>query len=187
MRGVAVLMRLGFVVLAGCSVRTSCNAGPALDMDNARRFVSEFVEQHTTVKPTNVTCPERVKAEKGAKFVCTFEVGGVSGTLTMEQTDTEGSVSVSALTGIIASSKIEERVKAELAKHGKAPTIDCGPRVHPSKPADVITCDARDGDAVVGRVSVTIKDQQNNVSFAFVPTSAPAPSTPSEARAEPTP
>ena len=180
-------MRLGFVLLAGCTVRASCNAGNSLDMDKARRFVSEAVERYTKVKPTKVTCPDEVEAEKGANLVCTFEVGGVSGTITMQQTDAEGSISVSSLTGIIASSKIEDMVQAEFKKRGTAATIDCGARVHPSKPGDVFTCDARQGDDVIGRVSVTIKDEQNNVSFVVVPTSAPAPSDPSEAREEATP
>jgi hypothetical protein len=93
---------------------------------------------------------------------------------------------VSSLTGIMASSKLEATLQAELEKRGNSATIDCGARVHPSKPADVITCDARQGDDVVGRVSVTIKDEQSDVAFVFVPTSAPAPSAPSEAREEPT-
>lgn len=176
-----------FVLLAGCSVRVSCNGGNRLDMDKARRFVSDFVEQYTTVKPTKVTCPDDVNAEKGANLVCTFEVGGVPGVVTMQQTDTKGSVTVSSMTGVIASSKIEEAVQAELAKRGSPATIDCGARVHPSKPGDVITCDARRGADVIGRVSVTIKDEQNNIVFRVVPTSAPGPSAPAGAAAEATP
>jgi hypothetical protein len=187
MRGVPVLMRLGFVLLAGCSVRASCNSGDKLDMDNARRLVSDFVEQYTTIKPTKVSCPADVKAEKGANLVCTVEVDGISGTVTMQQTDTKGSVTLSSLTGIIASSKIEEMVQAELKKRGMSLTVDCRARVHPSKPGNVVTCDARQGDDVVGRVSVTIEDEQNNVAFKFVPTRAPAPSASPETRKEPTP
>ena len=186
MQGATAWMQLGFVLLAGCTVRASCNAGGSLDMDKARRFVSEFVEQYTTVKPTKVSCPDDVKAEKGANVVCTFEVGGVPGTITMQQTDTKGSVTVSSMTGIVASAKMEEMVKAELEKRGNnSLMIDCGSRVHPSKPGDVITCDARQGTDVVGRVPVTIKDLENNVSFKLVPTSRAAPAAPSESREKP--
>lgn len=182
-----MVIRLGFVLLVGCSVRASCNAGNQLDMDNARRFVSDFVEQYTTVKPTKVACPDDVKAEKGANLVCTFEVGGVSGIITMQQTDTKGSVSVSSVTGIVASSKIEEKVRAEIEKRGTSLTIDCGARVHPSKPGDVITCDARRDVDVIGRVSVTIEDEENHVKFTFAPTGAPTPSAAPEAGKEATP
>jgi len=162
-----------FVLLAGCSVRASCNSGNRLDMDKARGFVSDVVEKYTTLEPTKVVCPDDVKAEQGARVVCTFEVGGVPGTLAMQQTDTKGSVSVSSMTGIIASSQLEAKVQAELEKRGIAATIACGARVHPSKPGDVITCDARRGVDVVGRVPVTIKDEQNNVTFNFVPSEEP--------------
>ena len=169
----SVVMRLWFVVLAGCTVRASCNGGGKLDMDKARAFVSDVVKQYTTVVPAKVTCPEDVKAEKGADVVCTFEVGGVPGTITMKQTDTEGSVNVSSMTGIIASSKLETTFQAELRKRGNFSTVDCGARVHPSKPGDVLTCEARQGKDVVGRVVVTIEDLENNVKFKLVPAGAP--------------
>ena len=92
MRIVEVLSRLGFVLLSGCSFSASCNAGGGLDMDKARSFVSDTLEKYTGIKPTKVTCPDKVKAETGADIACTFEVGGVPGKVTMKQTDSKGLV-----------------------------------------------------------------------------------------------
>jgi hypothetical protein len=184
MRGARLLGWLNLVLLAGCSVR--CNAGDRVDMDKARSFVSDSVEQYTKIKPTKVTCPDEAKAAKGANIVCTFEVAGVSGNMTMQLADTKGSLATASMTGIIASSKIEESVRAELEKRGMTLSVDCGARVHPSKPGDVIACDARRGQDVVGRVSVTIDNEQNDLTLKFVPTGTPTRSAPSAARQEAT-
>lgn len=170
MRGVGVVTRLGFVLLSGCSFKASCNAGDNLNMDKAQSFVSDSVEQYTGEKPSKVSCPENVKAKKGADVVCTAEVAGVTATITMKQTDSAGTVTLESMTGVIASSKIEDAVEAQVKEQTqKTVDVDCGARVHPSKPGDVLTCEVRQDQAAVARVLVTIKDEANNVNFQVVP------------------
>ncbi|HEY5944948.1 MAG TPA: DUF4333 domain-containing protein [Kofleriaceae bacterium] len=179
MRPANVLTRIGFILLAGCSFDASCNAGKLLNMDKAQSFVSDTIESYTSVKPTKVSCPDKVKLEKGGNVVCSFEVAGLPGTFTMQQTDSQGTVSVLSVTGIIASSKLEASIEAKLEPKDAALKVDCGARVHPSKPGDVLTCDVRRAQTVVAHASVTIKDEANNVEIKIVPTSDTPPGEPS--------
>jgi hypothetical protein len=160
------LSHVGLVLLAGCTIR--CGGGN-LNMDNARKFVSETIKTYTGLEPTKVTCPDQVEAKKGADVICTFEVGGHAGTIKMKQTDEEGSVTVSEVIGIIASSKIETAIEDKLEEQAPSAEVDCGPRVHAVKPGDVLTCDVKDAQNVVARATVTIKDTANNIAFKVVP------------------
>lgn len=169
MRAGEVLTRIGFVLLSGCSFKASCNTDNNLNMDKAQTFVSNTVEEYTGVKPTKVSCPENVKAKTGAELVCTAEVAGLSAKLTMKQTDSVGTVTLESMTGVVASSRIEEVLEAQIkAQSQKSVDVDCGARVHPSKPGDVVTCDVREEQAAIARVLVTIKDEANNVDFKVV-------------------
>lgn len=147
-------------------------------MDNARGFVSDTIETYTGVKPTKVSCPDEVKAEKGGTIVCTFEVDGVPGKITIKQNDTKGSISVSSMTGIISSAKLEALIQAQLQPPNPSYKVDCGARVHPSRPGDVRMCDVRLDQAVVARASATIKDEDNNVDLHIVPVDNAAEKTP---------
>jgi hypothetical protein len=165
-----MLTRIGFVLLSGCSFKASCNTDNNLNMDKAQSFVSDAVEQYTGVKPTKVSCPENVKAKTGAEVVCIAEVAGLSAKVTMKQTDSTGSITLESMTGIVASSKIEDALESQIkGQTQKSVEVDCGARVHPSKPGDVLTCDVREAQAAVARVLVTIKDEANNVAFKVVP------------------
>lgn len=79
---------------------------------------------------------------------------------------------------------LEAQIKAQTQK---SVDVDCGARVHPSKPGDVLTCDVRKEQAAVARVLVTIKDEENNMDFKVVPLDDGAATPPAAPAPAPTP
>ena len=156
------------IALGGCTFKASCNGRNKLDMDKVVTFVSGAIESYTGSKPSSVICPEQVEVAKGGAFVCTIEVAGLPGTVALTQPDGEASISLVSVTGIIASNKLEAEIQKQLTPADDTRKVDCGRRVHPSKPGGALTCDVKLGSDVVAHVAVTIKDDANNVSFKVV-------------------
>jgi len=52
------------VLLAGC--------GSTIKPEGAAKSVTDLVKEQTGFEPTDVKCPEGVKAEEGTKFECQF-------------------------------------------------------------------------------------------------------------------
>lgn len=77
-----LLVALGLVV-AGC--------GSTIKPEGAAQSVVDLVSEQTGFKPTDVKCPEGVKAEEGAKFECKFTgPEGAEYTANMRVTKVEG-------------------------------------------------------------------------------------------------
>jgi hypothetical protein len=168
------------VVFAGCQFEMSCGS-KTLNMDKAREFIASNLEGHTGVKPTQVTCPESVKAKKDATFECTaaFE-GGAEAKVTLKQTDDKkGIVEIAKITGILLANRLEaaiaEHFGTKFNVHLKA---ECGPRVRPAKAGDTFTCKATDAGGASGTVTVKVKDADGNVSFKLDRPAAPPPAPP---------
>lgn len=162
-------------VLAGCSFQASCGS-KKLDMKKAQEFVSTKLAEDVGEKPTNVTCPESVKIEKGKTFECTADFGAAKATVVMSQEDDEGFVKVTSVTGILIGKKAEAAIAERLGKQFNAHfTVDCGAPVRAATAGDSFTCTANDGAGKGGPVTVTVKDASGNVRFALgSPGDAPA-------------
>jgi hypothetical protein len=177
-----VLSSFALCVLAGCSFQASCGS-KKLDMKKAKEFVASGLTQDVGEKPTNVICPDEVKAEKGKTFECTAEFGTVKATVVLNQDDDQGNVTVAAVKGLIVGKKAEAVLVEQLGKRFNAHfTVDCGARVRPATPGDTFTCTAKDEEGKGGPVTVTVKDVEGNVRFELgapeAPAAEPAPATP---------
>jgi hypothetical protein len=168
---------LWLVVLAGCQFQASCGSGKTLRMDKAKEFVSSFLERETGQKPREIMCPESVKIAKGSSFACTASFAGPAvATLTIQQDDTEGNVTITSVTGILIIKKLEDQVAKSLGEklnvHIK---VDCEGDVYPSTPGYKFTCDAVDAQGASAKINVAIKDGAGNVTWDVAATQAPAP------------
>lgn len=175
-------IRVAMLLLVSCKFEASCG-GNTLNMDKARDFVATTLEKDVGEKPT-VTCPASVKAETGATFDCTAAFGDVKSTITLKQNDDKGNVTIVSNTGLVVSAKMEQTIADGLKEqlHGDF-KVNCGPRVHASTPNDHFTCDAAQvgGTGRGGKIAVTVKDANGNVSWEAQdapppPAAAPTPS-----------
>lgn len=153
-------------------------------MKKAKDFVSSGLAQDVGEKPTNVTCPESVKIEKGATFECTAELGSAKANVVLRQEDDKGYVKVVSVKGIIVGKKAEAAIAEQLGQRFNAHfTVDCGAPVRAATPGDKFTCAAKDAAGKGGPVTVTVKDADGNVHFELGAPDAPAPEPAPEADA----
>lgn len=172
------LSPLLLVVCAGCSFQASCG-GKSLNMDNAKKFVGSSLAREAGQEPTEVTCPDKVKMEKGKSFDCTAKFGGTTATVTMHQDDDQGNVTVIKITGILISKKAEEVIAKEVSSQVKAQvTVDCGDRVRTAKAGETFSCTATDPNGSKAQIDVIVKDDTGNVSWKLIPPTAPAAPAP---------
>lgn len=169
-------LKVSLFLLASCKFQASCG-GNNLNMDKAKEFVATTFEKDVGVKPT-VTCPETVKMEAGTTFDCKATFGDVTSTVTIKQDDNAGNVTIVSNTGILVSAKLEATIADGLKDklHGDF-KVNCGPRVRTSTPNDQFTCDASEvgGEGRGGKIAVTVKDNQGNVSWSAQDAPPPAP------------
>ena len=79
----AVLLASLALLVVGCS--------STIRPEGAAQSVVDLVNEQTNFKPTDVACPDGVKAEEGTKFECTFTgPEGVEYTANMRVTKVEG-------------------------------------------------------------------------------------------------
>lgn len=169
------------LVFVGCQFQASCG-GKTLRMDRTKEFVATTLERETAQKPTEVTCPDKVKISKGTSFECTVLFGTAPAKVVLEQQDDEGFVKITSVTGILIATKLEAAIADQLGGKLNAHfTVACGDRVRPSTPGDRFTCTAKDAQGATGPVTVIVKDDQGNVRFDL---GAPTGEAPAEAPAE---
>ena len=106
MKARRLVVSLGWLLLGGCSFQASCGAGKNLNMTNAQKFVRDTLAADAGATP-NVTCPSRVKVEKGGRFDCTADFDGAKAVVTLEQKDDDGYVTVVAIKGILIMRKLQ--------------------------------------------------------------------------------
>ncbi|MDQ3365206.1 MAG: DUF4333 domain-containing protein [Myxococcota bacterium] len=166
------------VVCAGCSFQASCG-GKSLNMDKAKKFVGGSLAVETGEEPTEVSCPDKVKIEKGTSFDCTVTFGGPTAKVTMRQDDDEGNVTVTAISGILISRKAEGIIAKEVSSTVNAQvTVDCGDRVRTAKAGEAFSCTATAPDGAKAQIDVIVKDDQGNVRWALISPTAPAGGAP---------
>ncbi len=176
------------LLFVGCQFSASCG-GKKLNMEKAREFVGSTLEADAKQKPTNVNCPDSVKLEKDKMFDCTATFGSAVATVSINQNDDQGNVTIKAIRGILIAHKLETLISDEIGKKLNVHvTVNCGDRVRTSKAGDTFTCDAQDAKGVGGKIAVNVKDDTGNVDWKLVkPDAPPAPEAPPTAPADPTP
>ncbi len=168
---------IGLVLLGGCTFSASCNGGKTLNTKNAEAFAEKFVTGQTGLE-AKATCPAKVKVEKGGRFDCSVVVGGVTATVTVEQTDDKTNVEVKALSGLLITSKLEAQILERLSKQATTKIeVDCGPRVRAATPGETFECHAHDALGAAATILVKVTDTIGNVHFEVTKVE-PAPTPP---------
>lgn len=167
------------LLFVGCQFSASCGS-KKLNMEKAKDYVGSTLETETKQKPTSVSCPDSVKIKKDAPFDCTVSFGSAVATVTLNQNDDEGTVSIKGVSGILIAEKLEKQIADEVgAKLNVHVTVNCGDRVRASKAGDTFTCEGKDAKGVGGTFAVNVNDTKGSVDWKLVkPEGAPTPETP---------
>lgn len=159
-----LVLSVGWLLLGGCEFHASCG-GRTLNMENAEALVARAVAAQLGSEPT-VSCPKKVKVEKGARFDCKVTIDGVDGVATVEQKDDQTNVELVQVTGLLLTGKLENAIVERLqAQSGAKVEVDCGPRVRAAVVGEAFRCHARDDRGVTLEVEVKVKDTLGNVDF----------------------
>jgi len=65
-------MRKAFLIALAALALSVAGCGSTIQSDGAARAVTDLVSKETKFTPTDVTCPDGIKAEVGAEFDCKF-------------------------------------------------------------------------------------------------------------------
>lgn len=65
-------MRTAFLIVLASLAVVVTGCGSTIKPEGAAQSVTDLVSQETGFTPTDVTCPDGVKAEAGAEFDCKF-------------------------------------------------------------------------------------------------------------------
>jgi hypothetical protein len=163
--------------LGACSFQASCG-GKKLDTKKGETAIAKMLEDAGGSHP-KVTCPSDVELKKGVECECTTDIDGVSGRVKVTQTNDTGDVHFDMVEGYVFSAKLEQLIVDHLKQQtGVEGKVDCGERVHASKPGSTFHCTATppSGDAVT--IDVKINDAQGNVDWKIAGQEPTAPPTP---------
>jgi Domain of unknown function (DUF4333) len=143
------------VALGGCSTE--------IDAAKGEKLISKAVKAQVGARIRTVTCPEGLKARKGATFRCTVTgADGSKGDVVVTERDDKGKVSIDA--PFLHVREVEEQVSADLReKVGDDVTVTC-PEIVVVAEGDRFTCRGRSGGAR-RRIRVTQQDARGHVRY----------------------
>ncbi|HVS62648.1 MAG TPA: DUF4333 domain-containing protein [Thermoanaerobaculia bacterium] len=157
-----ISLTLAGALLAGCQQR--------LDMDRLSEIVSHGITEQMGLEVTSVECPEGVMIEAGNTFECTAQAeGGGVLQVEIEQEDDEGNVTwkVVAMEGILDLELLVGQIQSGLAEQAQMEaSVDCGGRFRAAEAGDAFQCAVTDAAGNEGTITVTVTDDQGNVSWA---------------------
>ncbi len=90
-----------FLSLLAVGAASSCK-GTTIDNKKAEKAIGSFFKDKFPGKPIEVTCPKDIKLKKGGVFECIATVGKAPLTVTVTQSDDEGTVAWEVTDGIPA-------------------------------------------------------------------------------------
>ncbi|UCF20416.1 MAG: DUF4333 domain-containing protein [Gemmatimonadota bacterium] len=150
-------------LLAGCQ--------RSLDMDDVRSAISDGVLEQVGLAISEVDCPESIAMEAGASFECTA-IPGEGGKLMVQvtQNDDQGNVTweVVESEGLLDLVALESTIAAGLLEQaGISASVECGDKYRVVEPGNTFQCTAEDAEGRQGQVTVTMEDNEGNVSWAL--------------------
>jgi hypothetical protein len=152
-----------------CALLMGCQQ--QLDLEKLREVVTQGIEEQLDLTVASLECPESVAIEAGNTFDCTAQAeGGGVLQVAITQDDDAGNVSweVSEMDGVLDLGLLEGQIQSGLAQQAEIEsTVDCGPRFRAARTGDSFQCSVQDAAGNEGTVTVTVDDDEGNVSWAL--------------------
>jgi hypothetical protein len=147
-------------------------AAEELDMEAAKKAITEGVREQLEVSVQSVSCPVRREIKAGDTFDCVARVEDVGRlTVTVTQQDNEGNIdwTVTKTEGLLDLTKLAALIREALqAKGGVEIKVDCGGRYRGTRVGETFLCRAEDKDGETPTIRVTVKDAEGNVDWKVV-------------------
>jgi hypothetical protein len=151
------------LVLAAASLAVLGCGETTIDGGKATKFIGKTVTDQAGVRVKSVTCPENLKAKKGATFTCTvLAKDGTKGTVLATQQDDKGNVRIAA--PFLHTREAEAAIATQISKQVKATvTVTCPEIVVPKK-GGTFKCEGTDGSKT-RPIAVTMTDANGAFTF----------------------
>ena len=159
---ITLIVATALIAVTGCT--------NTLNMEGARKPVSEGLAKQLELEMAAVTCPpESRPLQAGDSFECTATPkDGGSISVKVTQQDDVGNITweVAKSEGLFDMNLVEASVQQGLmAQAGAEATVSCGARWRVGKAGDTFECEVEDADGGVSTAVVTVKDAEGNISW----------------------
>lgn len=146
----------------------ACSAEKTVDTASIEAQIAKDASASRGVE-VKVTCPGKVKAEKGGEFTCRATDGeGNSLSIRATQTDDSGHITWDLVALNIP--KVEQELTNSVSEEVGTPVeVDCPAILVDSRPGEQIECAVTDQQGGTGNVVVTVVDDQGNISWELNP------------------
>jgi hypothetical protein len=134
--------------------------GKQLDVSKPERAIAAAIEERYSIDVQDVSCPQDLKAKKGAQFQCVVTLEGDRLTADVTQTDSSGGLRYQLVEQILTERSVAKAIRAQY----NATSVDCGKRTYwVAHPNRTFTCRARDDAGGAARITVTVRDERGNI------------------------
>lgn len=159
--------RMFLLLVAGLVLVATPVGAAELPRTAARRAVERSVhEAYPTLAFGNVACPSGVARRRGVTFTCTVQLPGTFLVVEAQQTDGNGTVTLTTDQAVIPTQSLRDFV----AQNASLPAnVDCGPGpVRLARAGQTIDCGAALADGSLRTVQLTVQDTAGNVTLTAV-------------------
>lgn len=121
--------------------------------------------QQTGVAIESVKCPENSNLKAGGAFECQATAQGVNFGIQIKMENDQGKFDTKT-SGLLILTKIEELLKKSIKEKANIEvTVDCGSqKLRTLKAGDAFTCQVKDTKGQAKTATITVKDEQGNIS-----------------------
>ncbi|MGC1396325.1 MAG: DUF4333 domain-containing protein [Coleofasciculaceae cyanobacterium] len=135
------------------------------DIKQVETGLQRLYSQQTGVSIESIKCPENAQLTTGSTFECQAKAQGVNFGIQVKMENDQGKLD-SMTNGLLILTKIEQLLQQSIKERANIEvTADCGsPKIRPLKAGDVFTCEVKDPKGQARKATVTVKDEQGNVS-----------------------
>ena len=159
--------RVLLLLAAGLVLAAAPAHAAELPRTAARRAVERSVhEAYPNLAFGNVACPSGVRRARGVTFTCTVQLPGTFLVVQAEQTDGNGTVTLTTDQAVIPTQSLRDFI----AQNASLPAnVDCGPApVRVARAGQTIECGAALADGSSRTVQLTVQDTAGTVTLTAV-------------------
>jgi Domain of unknown function (DUF4333) len=160
-------------VLVGCQSNSSTSNTPATpsstvglnNIKKAETALQVLYSKQSGVAIESVKCPENANLKTGGTFECQAQAQGVNFGIQVKMENDQGKFD-SQTSGLLILTKIEELLKKSIKEKAQIDvTADCGSKkLRVAKSGDTFKCQVKDTKGQVKEATVTVKDENGNIS-----------------------
>lgn len=153
---------LGLAALLG-----ACGAAKTISTEQLVSDITTAMQDDYGLEAQAVTCPPSVEVQEGDSFDCEVMLDGGVLTITVVQTDAEGTLRFVAADAVVYLADVVDRIQRQFEQQrGRRVTVECGDgEVFVGQADDAFECTLRDRAGASATMTVTVLGPKGDVSF----------------------